>query len=77
MLRFAQYIATIGTASAAIGSDYGWNYQRVYEEDSSCEDEQGTFHGCFLLVIANWSVIISWAQGQMQRVCKPSSVRNS
>jgi hypothetical protein len=39
MLRFAQSIATISTARAAIGPNYGWNYQSVEEQDRCTDDE--------------------------------------
>jgi hypothetical protein len=77
MLRLTQRFATIGTARASISPDRGWDYQRIYEEDSCSEDDQQTFHGCFLLVTAKWTVIVSWAQSRVQPVRKPLSVRNS
>ena len=77
-LRLAEGIAAAGAAvTAAIGPDYGWNYQRVQEQHSNSEDQQHTFHDCFLLVTANWTVIISWAECSTQRVLKALSVRNS
>jgi len=39
MLRFAQSIATIGTACAAIGMHNGWNHQGIEKEYGSSEDE--------------------------------------
>jgi hypothetical protein len=38
-LRFAQGFATIGGTGASISPDHGWDYQRIYEEDSCSEDE--------------------------------------
>src|ERR1700733_10155468 len=59
-LRLAQCIATISGANTAVSSSYGWNHQSVEEQDCGCEDQEGTFHGCFLLVTASWTVIVSW-----------------
>jgi hypothetical protein len=38
-LRLAQGIATAGCATAAVGTNYGWNHQGVEEEYGSSEDE--------------------------------------
>ena len=59
--------ATACAASAAIGANYGWNYQSVEEQYGNSEDEQKTFHLCFLLVTADWTVIFSWPRRRVQR----------
>jgi hypothetical protein len=40
-LRLANCAAAAirGVASAAIGSDDGWNYESVYKKDDCCEDK--------------------------------------
>jgi hypothetical protein len=69
VLGLANRVATaISTdSSSAIGSDRCWNDQAVEEQNGDSEDEQHTFHWCFLLVTANWTVIFSWPLTRLQR----------
>jgi len=38
-LRFTDSIATIGLRGRSVSPDNGWDYQRVYQQDSGGEDE--------------------------------------
>ena len=76
-LRLTQGRAAARCACAAIGSYGGWNDQSAQEQRGGGEDQEGTFHGCFLLVTANWTVILSCPRSKQQCVCKFLSVRNS
>jgi hypothetical protein len=38
-LRLAHLAVAIGGASAAVGTNYGWNHQSVEEKGGCCEDQ--------------------------------------
>jgi hypothetical protein len=58
-LGFTERCTAVGSTRAAIGSYGGWNDQGAQEKCGGGEEHEGTFHGCFLLVTANWTVIFS------------------
>jgi hypothetical protein len=68
--------AATGAGGAAVGSDHSWNNKSAYQQNGCCDYEDDAFHGCFLLVTANWTVIFSRRVGRPQWVRKPLIVRN-
>ena len=74
--RLAQVVPAIGAGSSTVGSDYSWNDKGANKKDGRCDYEKDAFHGCFLLVTADWTVIFSRRKGRPQWVRKPSIVRN-
>ena len=51
--------ARASAARHAIGMSYGWDCQSVDQKKGCGDDQKNTFHGCFLLVLENRTVILS------------------
>jgi hypothetical protein len=68
--------ATCTASTAAVGADDSGSDKSAYQQDSGCDYEDDAFHGCFLLVTADWTVIFSRRKSRLQWVRKPLIVRN-